>query len=229
MPQNEKLRGSMTLADFDHGYWYATEIKAFAKSIGIFGVSTLRKDELEDLIRHFLRTGKVTHSKRERRTRGGIRDSERGLRPGLQVNLGLYGALLVVDSGRYDPEHERLILLGGNAPGGRSPRINGKNVPDTLRLRAGETYRLRLIHLIPDWTARIALLRGDSVLSWRALAKDGAELLPHRQTVRPADLIAGPGETMDFEYRPPMPGLLRLLVMQRTGVWRTELPLRAEP
>jgi hypothetical protein len=49
-----------------------------------------------------------------------------------QVNLGLYGALLVVDSGRYDPEHERLILVGGNISGGRTPRINGKNVPDTL-------------------------------------------------------------------------------------------------
>ena len=146
-----------------------------------------------------------------------------------QVNLGLYGALLVVDSGSYDPEHERLILLGGNISGGRSPRINGKNKPDTLRLRAGESYRLRLIHIIPDWTARIALMQGDSVLSWRALAKDGAELPPHRQTVRPSELIAGPGETFDFEYRPAVPGLLRLLVMQRTGIWRTEMPIRVEP
>jgi hypothetical protein len=47
-------------------------------------------------------------------------------------------------------------------------------------MRTGESCRLRLIHIIPDWTARIALLQGDSVLSWRALAKDGAELPPHR-------------------------------------------------
>jgi FtsP/CotA-like multicopper oxidase with cupredoxin domain len=146
-----------------------------------------------------------------------------------QVNLGLYGALLVVDSGRYDPEHERLILLGGNISGGRTPRINGKNVPDTLRMTAGESYRLRVIHIIPDWTARIALLRGDSVLNWRALAKDGAELPPHQQTVRASEFIAGPGETMDFEYRPAAPGMLRLLVMQRTGVWKMELPIRVKP
>lgn len=145
-----------------------------------------------------------------------------------QVNLGLYGALLVVDSGRYDPTHERLIILGGNIAGGRTPRINGKNVPDTLRLKAGESYRLRLIHIIPDWTARIALLQGDSVLSWRALAKDGAELPPHQQTVRAAAFIAGPGETMDFEYQPPAPGILRLVVMQRTEVWKMELPIRVE-
>ena len=102
------------------------------------------------------------------------------------------------------------------------------NVPDTLRLKAGDTYRLRLIHLIPDWTARIALLQGDSVLSWRALAKDGAELPSHLQTARPAELIAGPGETFDFEYRPAAPGMLRLMVMQRTGIWKMELPIRVE-
>ena len=57
----------------------------------------------------------------------------------------------------------------------------------------------------------------------------GAELPPHRQTTRLAELIAGPGETMDFEYRPAAPAMLRLLVMQRTGVWKTELPIRVEP
>ena len=146
-----------------------------------------------------------------------------------QVNLGLYGALLVVDSGRYDPSHERLILLGGNIAGGLNPRINGKSIPDTLRLTAGERYRLRIIHIIPDWTARIALLQGERVLEWKALAKDGAELPLHQQRVRAADFIAGPGETMDFEYRPEVPGMLKLLVMQRTGIWRMEMPILVEP
>jgi FtsP/CotA-like multicopper oxidase with cupredoxin domain len=146
-----------------------------------------------------------------------------------QVNLGLYGALLVVDSATYHPEHERLVILGGNAPGGRSPRINGKARPDTLVLRSGVSYRLRLIHIIPDWTARIALLNGDSVVQWRALAKDGAELPPQLQSMRRAEFIAGPGETMDFEYRPTAPGMLRLMVAQRTGIWKVELPIRVEP
>jgi FtsP/CotA-like multicopper oxidase with cupredoxin domain len=146
-----------------------------------------------------------------------------------QVNLGLYGALLVVDSGSYHPERERLIILGGNISGGNKPRINGKHLPDTLRIRAGETYRLRLIDIIPDFTARIALMQGDSVLSWRALAKDGAELPAHRQTDRRSEMIAGPGETFDFEYRPSAPGLLRLLVRRRTGGWNLELPIRVEP
>ena len=37
----------MTVTQFDNGYWYATEIKAFAKTIGIPSVNKLRKDELE--------------------------------------------------------------------------------------------------------------------------------------------------------------------------------------
>jgi FtsP/CotA-like multicopper oxidase with cupredoxin domain len=146
-----------------------------------------------------------------------------------QVNLGLYGALLVVDSANYRPDRERLIILGGNGPGGRSPRINGKTRPDTLVLKSGVSYRLRLIHIIPDWTARIALLSGDSVVQWRALAKDGADLPSQLQRMRSAEFIAGPGETMDFEYRPVTPGMLRLRVAQRTGLWKVELPIRVEP
>ncbi len=49
----------MSEAEFVNGYWYAVEVKAFAKSLGISPVSTLRKDELEKLILKFLRTGKV--------------------------------------------------------------------------------------------------------------------------------------------------------------------------
>jgi hypothetical protein len=63
-------------------------------------------------------------------------------------------------------------------------------------------------------------------VQWRALAKDGAELPRHLQTMRAASLLAGPGETMDFEYRPMVPGLLRLDVAQRSGVWKIQLPVR---
>jgi FtsP/CotA-like multicopper oxidase with cupredoxin domain len=145
-----------------------------------------------------------------------------------QIGLGLYGGLLVVDSSTYDPTHERLIILGGKGPGSKSARINGRLVPDTLRLTAGETYRLRLIHIVPDWNIRIALMQGDTLVRWRALAKDGAELPPHLQTARPATLLAGPGETMDFEYRPAVAGLLRLDVGQWQGAWKTHLPILVE-
>jgi hypothetical protein len=145
-----------------------------------------------------------------------------------QIGLGLYGGLLVVDSGAYLPERERLIILGGDGPGEKGARINGRVIPDTLRLTSGQTYRLRIVHIVPDWTVRVTLTRGDSTEQWRALAKDGAELPPHRQTTRAATFVAGPGETMDFEYRAGAPGALRLDVAQRTGEWKTALPIRVD-
>ena len=135
----------------------------------------------------------------------------------------------MVDSARYQPARERPILLGGAGPAEKGARINGRLIPDTLRLTAGESYRLRIVHIIPDWTVRATLKNGETTEQGRALAKDGAELPSHLQTMRAATVIAGPGETMDFEYRPSTPGILSLDVVQRTGAWKTEVPIRVEP
>lgn len=73
------LSKSMTVRQFDNGYWYALEIKAFADDIGIPSASKLRKDELEELIKHFLRTGSIRNSTRKTLSRSRVRDVERGL------------------------------------------------------------------------------------------------------------------------------------------------------
>jgi len=69
----------MTEEQFDNGYWYALEIKAFADDIGIPAASKLRKDELEELIKHFLRTGSIRNPTRKTLSRSGVRDVEKGL------------------------------------------------------------------------------------------------------------------------------------------------------
>jgi FtsP/CotA-like multicopper oxidase with cupredoxin domain len=146
-----------------------------------------------------------------------------------QINLGLYGGLLVTDSGTYDSERDRLIIIGAAGPAGEpGARINGSLTPDTLRLKVGNAYRLRLIHLVPDWTTRVTLLRGDSPEQWRALARDGAELPRAAQVMDRSRLLTGPGQTTDFEYTPTSPGVLRLEVAQRTGDWKSALPIRVE-
>ena len=76
----------MTEAQFDNGYWFATEIKAFAKELGIPNSSRLRKDELENLIRHFIKTGKIRKSERKNVVKTGIRDLDRGLTLSLTVS-----------------------------------------------------------------------------------------------------------------------------------------------
>jgi len=145
-----------------------------------------------------------------------------------QINLGLYGALLVVDS-VYHPEQERLIVIGSGGYNDKAARINGKLVPDTLRLTKGETYRVRLIEILPDWTVRLSVLRGDSVIQWKALARDGAELPSRAQVMHRAEMLTGPGQTMDFEYRSDEPGLMHLVVEQREGLWKTQLPIVVSP
>jgi SAP domain-containing new25 len=54
-----KLSKAMSEGQFDNGYWYATEIKAFADEIGVPFASRLRKDEIEAIIKYYLRTGRI--------------------------------------------------------------------------------------------------------------------------------------------------------------------------
>jgi hypothetical protein len=39
--------------EFDHGYWYAIELKAFATRVGVRRAGSLRKDQLERAVRSF--------------------------------------------------------------------------------------------------------------------------------------------------------------------------------
>ena len=75
----------MTCAQFDNGYWYATELKEFAETIGIPFASKLRKDELEKAIKLFLESGKIKSPTRRNLSISGTKDVERGLSLGLKV------------------------------------------------------------------------------------------------------------------------------------------------
>ncbi len=86
MPAKSKLSKNMTEQAFDNGYWYAVEIKAFAKTLGISSVSKLRKDELEKLIKYFLRTGEIKNPARKLLSKKGVKDIEKGLSLELPVS-----------------------------------------------------------------------------------------------------------------------------------------------
>lgn len=87
MAKKQQLSKKMSLADFDNGYWYATDLRAFAKSLGITQLSKLRKDGLEQAVRTFLKTGKVKQPKTAKLSTEGQRDVERGLKPSLRVRV----------------------------------------------------------------------------------------------------------------------------------------------
>src|SRR3954471_16982306 len=114
-----KLSRRMTLRQFDHGYWYATEIKSFARSLGLPSAHKLRKDELEVAIRHFLATGKVRSPTKRELSRSGIKDVDRGLRLDLPVIL-------------YTNDHETKAFLEREA----------RRLDSSFKRRSGSRYRL---------------------------------------------------------------------------------------
>ncbi len=79
MKAKPKLSRNMTVAEFDNGYWYATQIKDFAERIGIPHSNKLRKDELEKSIKLFLQTGKVALPTKRNLIKSGMRDLDKGL------------------------------------------------------------------------------------------------------------------------------------------------------
>lgn len=137
-----------------------------------------------------------------------------------QISGGLYGALIVRDSGTVrDPDSDRIFLLGSSGPFPNVGTLNGAQDPDPIEMRVGRTYRLRLIHIQPDWRAHFTLLDQHGFAEWRPVAKDGADLPATQRTPVPARLLAGPGETADFEFTPREAGPMRLEITSHGTGW----------
>ena len=133
----------------------------------------------------------------------------------VQLTSGLYGALIVLEPGAtLDPETDRVLLISQDGLDLLAPvLLNGSAQPTSLRLRAATRYRLRLINITPNSAGlTVTLRRGAAPVTWRALAKDGADLPPAQQTERPASQVVGVGETFDFEFQTAQPEELELVV-----------------
>ena len=79
------LSPTMTVRDFENGYWYLDQLKNFAERIGIPAAKKLRKDELEKAITAFLRTGHAALPTKRSLRRTGRKDVERGLNLKLRI------------------------------------------------------------------------------------------------------------------------------------------------
>jgi len=143
-----------------------------------------------------------------------------------QIAAGLYGAIIVTDSTHpYDPVTSRTFVLGGNGADHRHARVNGLLEPAPETLSVGTTYRVRIVEINPEWRVFASLIVGSSVLAWRPVARDGADLPLHQQTMRPARVLMGTGETADFEFTPIVPGTVRLQFTTMLPGWTVVVPL----
>ena len=135
-----------------------------------------------------------------------------------QIPSGLYGAIIVVDSAHPAPGPlDRTFIFSDGGPTanvitGPFPAVvmNGDSVPKPLELRAGATYRFRLINIRGDALLHLALMQGDQPANWRILAKDGADLPAAQLATHPAALVFAPGEIYDVEFTPTSAGELAL-------------------
>jgi hypothetical protein len=75
----------MTLRDFENGYWYRAQLRDFAERIGIPAATRLRKDDLEQAIVVFLRTGKAASLTKRSLRKSGVKDVDRGLTLKLRI------------------------------------------------------------------------------------------------------------------------------------------------
>lgn len=80
-----RLSSTMTLREFENGYWYLGQLKTFAGGIGIPAAKKLRKDELERAIVAFLRTGHAALPTKRSLRKTGVKDVARGLNLKLRI------------------------------------------------------------------------------------------------------------------------------------------------
>ena len=103
-----RLSPTMTLREFENGYWYLDDLRDFASQIGIPETTRLRKDEIERAIVVFLRTGTVKLPTNRALRKTGAKDLKRGL--SLKLRIEHYTSnrqtkdFIVREAGKLTPE-----------------------------------------------------------------------------------------------------------------------------
>ena len=153
----KQLSRSMSLAEFNNGYFYAIELKEFAKEIGIAHAGSLRKDELEQAIKLFLKTGRIRGVPPKHAASSRVKDVERGLSLALPVIV-------------YTNDRETKDFLEREA----------RRIAPGLKCRSGARYRLN------RWREQklakgVAITYRDLVEQYVRLSQSGAPFaqIPH--------------------------------------------------
>lgn len=142
----------------------------------------------------------------------------------LQLVNGVYGPLIVLEPGeKFDADHDRILVfsIGVYGPMGRMLLINGRPEPRVMRMKAGETYRLRLINITANGSdLQVRMVKDDALVDWKVVACDGAAFPPAQLKTTKAAMGITVGQTYDVEYRADSPGLVNL------EIWQTNYPMR---
>ena len=142
-----------------------------------------------------------------------------------QLTSGLFGPIIVLEPGqKFDPTTDHIFIAGWG--GDRRPRpplitINGDSATGpTIEMAVGAPHRFRFINIGPALRLFFAIRRGADVVTWRALAKDGADLPPASAVTVPAIQRLGVGEMFDAEFMAREPGEYEVTVGPPEGQLR---------
>jgi len=148
-----------------------------------------------------------------------------------QLTSGLYGGIVVLEPGRrLDSRRDHLFVISWDgvirAPQFPHLLINGDSLPGPLALAAGVAHRLRFVNIGPGGMVRLGLYRDTSLVTWKRLAKDGADLSLGQVKRTASNLQIAVGETYDFELTPEA-GKYRLVAeIREKTLWSREILVR---
>jgi FtsP/CotA-like multicopper oxidase with cupredoxin domain len=137
-----------------------------------------------------------------------------------QLSGGVYGGLIVLEPGEsFDAEHDRLLLIGARDDDFTTRRItlNGSEEFAPWVFHHGAKYRIRVINMAPNLSADVLLGREEHPATWRAVAKDGANIPARLAEPQDAVLHILSGEAYDFEFQPDAPGEIPMQIENSFG------------
>jgi FtsP/CotA-like multicopper oxidase with cupredoxin domain len=134
-----------------------------------------------------------------------------------QQSHGLYGPLIVVDSGAtWNPDTDRVFITGDGPD--YDPELNGTRRPAPLTLRSGVRYRFRLMNITMGGPGlAFWLVRNGSPATWTPMAKDGYRVPAWQAASRRAVQAVSIGETYDFSVQAPDTASTTLELRTRRG------------
>lgn len=149
------------------------------------------------------------------------------------IHNGLYGPLIVLEPDQKfdtDENHIFVFSVGVYSPLGYMMLINGQPGADPLFLHTGKRYRFRLINITDEGAdLRVRLLSRNELISWKVVARDGADLPPAQIATSAADIALTVGSTCDVEVTLENAGLNELQISSKDLLGMTMYPLIALP
>lgn len=152
-----------------------------------------------------------------------------------QQGSGLYGPLIILPEGtEWDPGTDRVFIIGNGLAHQKelAPAVylNGSREPDSVQMRAGTRYRIRLINItLAGGGLQFRLLRDRMPVRWTPLAHDAWDLPAYQTEPVEAERTVSVGETYDYAFTPEDSGELRLEVRRANGELAVEQVIQVLP